>query len=88
MIINLGMPTSLATVGILTGLLFTAATANAAPEIAIKQSSTSSTTVVEQYSGGQVATITATPTALPKRHSLSYSFITPSINTMPYLHIC
>lgn len=92
MTINLSTPTplthvkksSLATVGMLTGLLFTAASANAAPEIAIKQSNTGSTTVVEQYSDGQVATITSTPTGISMQNGMPFS-VTQVTNVPRYV---
>jgi hypothetical protein len=84
MTINFGTPASLVTVGILTGMLFTAATAHAAPEIAIKQSSTGSTTVVEQYSDGQVATITATPTGISMQNGMPFS-VTQVTNVPRYV---
>ena len=43
------------------GTVLTASLAHAAPEIAISSPVGGSTTVVEQYSDGKTATITATP---------------------------
>ncbi|WP_201555328.1 hypothetical protein [Psychrobacter sp. 72-O-c] len=58
---------------VLTGLLLAASTVNAASEITINQSNTGSTTVVEQYSDGQVATITATPTGISMQNGMPFS---------------
>lgn len=49
---------------ILAGSVFAISSANAAPEIAISSPVGSSTTVVEQYSNGKTATITATPNGI------------------------
>jgi hypothetical protein len=47
--------------------------ANAASEIIINQPATGSTTVVEQYSDGNTATITATPNGISMRNGMPYS---------------
>lgn len=75
---------SLAITGMMTGIIFTAATANAAPEIAIKQSSAGSTTVVEQYSDGKVATITATPNGITMQDGMPY-YATQVTNVPRYM---
>lgn len=48
-------------------------TAHAAPEIAISSSPGSSTTVVEQYSDGKTATITATPNGITMQDGMPYA---------------
>ena len=48
-------------------------TAHAAPEIAISSSAGSSTTVVEQYSDGKTATITATPNGITMQDGMPYA---------------
>lgn len=70
--------------GMMTGIVLTAATANAAPEIAIKQSSLGSTTVVEQYSDGKVATITATPNGISMQDGMPFS-VTQVTNVPRYV---
>lgn len=64
---------SLSAVGIATGLLLLAPIANAAPEISITQSNMGSTTVVEQYSDGNVATITSTPNGISMQNGMPYA---------------
>ena len=58
---------------ILAGALLTVSTAHAAPEIAITSSAGSSTTVVEQYSDGKTATITATPHGITMQDGMPYA---------------
>ncbi|MGP5203158.1 hypothetical protein ACTXKB_10395 [Psychrobacter aquimaris] len=58
---------------ILAGALLTVSTAYAAPEIAITSSAGSSTTVVEQYSDGKTATITATPHGITMQDGMPYA---------------
>lgn len=65
--------TSMAIAGIMTSIIMTTVTANAAPEVLLNQSSTGSTTVVEQYSDGQVTTIRATPTGISMQNGMPYS---------------
>ena len=81
MTINFGTPASLATVGILTGMLFTATTANAAPEVTINAATGGSTTVVEQYSDGKTATITATPNGITMQEGMPYAVT--QVTTVP-----
>ena len=58
---------------ILAGALLTVSTAHAAPEIAITSSAGNSTTVVEQYSDGKTATITATPHGITMQDGMPYA---------------
>ncbi|KRG35337.1 hypothetical protein AK822_09060 [Psychrobacter sp. P11F6] len=58
---------------ILAGALLTVSTAHAAPEIATISSAGSSTTVVEQYSDGKTATITATPHGITMQDGMPYA---------------
>lgn len=58
---------------ILAGALLAVSTAHAAPEIAISSSAGSSTTVVEQYSDGKTATITATPNGITMQDGMPYA---------------
>lgn len=83
MTMNLATPKSLintkpvcistAIASVLTGCILATSTANAAPEIAISQPTTGSTTVVEQYSDGENATITATPTGITMQDGVPFS---------------
>ncbi|MGP5704389.1 hypothetical protein ACTXOT_00790 [Psychrobacter namhaensis] len=65
----------------LAGMALAASTANAAPEIAINSTAGSSTTVVEQYSDGKTATITATPNGITMRDGMPYSVT--QVTTVP-----
>ncbi len=59
---------------LLTGyMLVTATAAYAAPEITISQPTTGSTTVVEQYSDGKTAVITATPSGITMEDGVPFS---------------
>ncbi|WP_350655848.1 hypothetical protein [Psychrobacter sp. S1-30-MNA-CIBAN-0213] len=83
MTINLNMPKTLnktqpvcistAIIGVLTGCILATSTANAASEIVISQPTTGSTTVVEQYSDGKTATITATPNSITMQDGLPFA---------------
>ncbi|MEK6199098.1 MAG: hypothetical protein N2B60_02600 [Psychrobacter sp.] len=64
---------STAIIGVLTGCILATSTANAAPEIVISQPTTGSTTVVEQYSDGKTATITATPNSITMQDGLPFA---------------
>jgi hypothetical protein len=68
-------PTALHTTlsAILTGMILAASSAHAAPEIAISASAGGSTTVVEQYSDGKTATITATPNGITMQDGMPYA---------------
>jgi len=65
---------------ILAGMVL-ASSAHAAPEIAISSSAGGSTTVVEQYSNGQTATITATPNGITMQDGMPYAVT--QVTTMP-----
>lgn len=58
-----------------------ASSAHAAPEIAISSSAGGSTTVVEQYSNGQTATITATPNGITMQDGMPYAVT--QVTTVP-----
>jgi len=66
---------------ILTGIMLVASSANAAPEIAISSSASGSTTVVEQYSDGKTATITATPNGITMQDGMPYAVT--QVTTVP-----
>lgn len=68
-------------VSILTGFVLTTSTANAAPEVAISHPNNSSTTVVEHYTDGKTATITATPHGITMQDGVPFS--TTKISTIP-----
>ena len=63
---------SLVTLLTATGLAFTSQV-SAAPEVTINQSMTGSTTIVEQYSNGQSAVITSTPSSISMREGMPYA---------------
>lgn len=66
---------------ILAGSVFAISSANAAPEIAISSPVGSSTTVVEQYSDGKTATITATPNGISMQDGMPYAVT--QVTTVP-----
>lgn len=65
---------------ILAGMVL-ASSAHAAPEIAISSSAGGSTTVVEQYSNGQTATIAATPNGITMQDGMPYAVT--KVTTVP-----
>jgi hypothetical protein len=65
---------------ILAGIVL-ASSAHAAPEIAISSSAGGSTTVVEQYSDGKTATITATPNGITMKDGMPYAVT--KVTTVP-----
>lgn len=65
---------------ILAGMVL-ASSAHAAPEIAISSSAGGSTTVVEQYSDGKTATITATPNGITMQNGMPYAVT--QVTTVP-----
>ncbi|MEH6768786.1 MULTISPECIES: hypothetical protein [unclassified Psychrobacter] len=65
----------------LAGIVLAASSANAAPEIAISSSASGSTTVVEQYSNGKTATITATPNGITMQDGMPYAVT--QVTTVP-----
>ncbi|TXD97626.1 hypothetical protein ES754_01155 [Psychrobacter frigidicola] len=71
MTIKLDVPTSVIA-GVLTGALL-ATSATAAPKIIVTQPVAASTTVVEQYSDGKVATITTTPNSISMQDGIPFS---------------
>ncbi|MGP9556680.1 hypothetical protein [Psychrobacter sp. AOP7-A1-24] len=66
---------------ILTGILLAASSVNAAPEVTIGSSNSGSTTVVEQYSDGNTATITATPSGITMQDGIPYAVT--QVTTVP-----
>ncbi|PKH65955.1 hypothetical protein CXF61_03780 [Psychrobacter sp. 4Dc] len=66
---------------LLAGIMLAASSANAAPEIAISSSASGSTTVVEQYSDGKTATITATPNGITMQDGMPYAVT--QVTTVP-----
>lgn len=64
-----------------TGLMLLSFSASAASEITINQPVTGSTTVVEQYSDGKVATITSTPSGISMRDGMPYAVT--QVTTVP-----
>ena len=82
MMIKLYTPTMTATVStILATALLAVSAAHAAPEIAINSSASGSTTVVEQYSDGRTATITATPGGITMQDGMPYAVT--QVTTVP-----
>lgn len=65
----------------LTGALFAASSVHAAPEVTINSSANGSTTVVEQYSDGKTATITATPNGITMQDGMPYAVT--QVTTVP-----
>ncbi|MGY8856396.1 MAG: hypothetical protein ACKVLO_03255 [Pseudomonadales bacterium] len=66
---------------LLVGIVLATSSANAAPEIAISSSASGSTTVVEQYSDGKTATITATPNGITMQDGMPYAVT--QVTTVP-----
>ncbi|WP_227511143.1 hypothetical protein [Psychrobacter sp. P11G3] len=90
MIMNDGFQASTATTtmaknaamsALLASIVLAASSANAAPEIAISSSASGSTTVVEQYSDGKTATITATPNGITMQVGMPYAVT--QVTTVP-----
>ena len=63
------------------GIALAATSAHAAPEIAVSSSVGGSTTVVEQYSDGKTATITATPNGITMQDGMPYAVT--QVTTVP-----
>ncbi|WP_352259395.1 hypothetical protein [Psychrobacter sp. TB55-MNA-CIBAN-0194] len=78
--------TSIATAisSIVAGTLLAVSSAHAAPEISINPSASGSTTVVEQYSDGNTATITATPNGITMQDGMPYA-VTQVTTTPSYV---
>ena len=75
------MAKNVAMSALLVGIVLAASSANAAPEIAISSSASGSTTVVEQYSDGKTATITATPNGIIMQDGMPYAVT--QVTTVP-----
>ena len=69
---------------ILAGTVLAMSSANAAPEVTINQSVGGSTTVVEQYSDGKTAIITATPNGITMQDGMPFS-VTQVTNVPRYV---
>ncbi|MGE6440358.1 hypothetical protein ACQKC9_02190 [Psychrobacter sp. NPDC078409] len=67
---------------LLAGIVLATSSANAAPEISISSSASGSTTVVEQYSDGKTATITATPNGITMQDGMPYAVT--QVTTVPH----
>ncbi|MGO2213211.1 hypothetical protein ACTXJ2_05900 [Psychrobacter alimentarius] len=80
---SINFDTSLTTVvsAIMAGAVLTVSVAHAAPEIAISSPAGGSTTVVEQYSDGKTATITATPNGITMQDGMPYAVT--QVTTVP-----
>lgn len=81
MSINFDTSLTAAVSAMIAGTIFAASAANAAPEIAISSSTGGSTTVVEQYSDGKTATITATPNGISMQDGMPYAVT--QVTTVP-----
>ena len=66
---------------LLAGIVLAASSAHAAPEVTINASAGGSTTVVEQYSDGKTATITATPNGITMQDGMPYAVT--QVTTVP-----
>lgn len=75
------MAKNVAMSALLVGIVLAASSANAAPEIAISSSASGSTTVIEQYSDGKTATITATPNGITMQDGMPYAVT--QVSTVP-----
>ncbi|WP_228707051.1 hypothetical protein [Psychrobacter sp. 4Bb] len=75
------MAKNVAMSALLVGIVLATSSANAAPEIAISSSASGSTTVVEQYSDGKTATITATPNGITMQDGMPYAVT--QVTTVP-----
>ncbi|MER1972863.1 MAG: hypothetical protein ABS880_03770 [Psychrobacter alimentarius] len=80
---SINFDTSLTTVvsAMMAGAVLTVSAAHAAPEIAISSPAGGSTTVVEQYSDGKTATITATPNGITMQDGMPYAVT--QVTTVP-----
>ncbi|MEN6668831.1 hypothetical protein AAJP47_00470 [Psychrobacter sp. B38] len=70
---NLDTSISVAVSAMIAGTVLAVSSAHAAPEIAISSPIGGSTTVVEQYSDGKTATITATPNGVTMQDGMPYA---------------
>lgn len=81
MSINFDTSLTTAVAAIMAGTVLTASMAHAAPEIAISSPVGGSTTIVEQYSDGKTATITATPNGITMQDGMPYAVT--QVTTVP-----
>lgn len=81
MSINFDTSLTTAVAAIMAGTVLTASMAHAAPEIAISSPVGGSTTIVEQYSNGKTATITATPNGITMQDGMPYAVT--QVTTVP-----
>lgn len=78
---NLSQKMATAISAVLTSAVLVVSTANAAPEITVSPSAGGSTTVVEQYSDGKTAVITATPSGITMKDGMPYAVT--QVTTVP-----
>ncbi len=78
------MATATAISAVLTSAVLVVSTANAAPEITVSPSAGGSTTVVEQYSDGKTAVITATPSGITMQDGMPFA-VTQVTNVPRYV---
>ena len=78
------MATATAISAVLTSAVLVVSNANAAPEITVSPSAGGSTTVVEQYSDGKTAVITATPSGITMQDGMPFA-VTQVTNVPRYV---
>ena len=81
---NLSQKMATAISAVLTSAVLVVSTANAAPEITVSPSAGGSTTVVEQYSDGKTAVITATPSGITMQNGMPFA-VTQVTNVPRYV---
>ena len=78
------MATATAISAVLTSAVLVVSNANAAPEITVSPSAGGNTTVVEQYSDGKTAVITATPSGITMQNGMPFA-VTQVTNVPRYV---
>ena len=78
------MATATAISAVLTSAVLVVSNANAAPEITVSPSAGGNTTVVEQYSDGKTAVITATPSGITMQNGMPFA-VTQVTNVPHYV---
>ena len=81
---NLSQKMATAISAVLTSAVLVVSTANAAPEITVSPSAGGNTTVVEQYSDGKTAVITATPSGITMQNGMPFA-VTQVTNVPHYV---
>lgn len=81
---NLSQKMATAISAVLTSAVLVVSTANAAPEITVSPSAGGNTTVVEQYSDGKTAVITATPSGITMQNGMPFA-VTQVTNVPRYV---